>query len=436
MNYPIRKIAFRTVGCRTNQEEIAIMQLECKAKGFLIVENPSDADIVVINSCAVTSHSESTTVRLVGSIANDSPHAKILITGCLAQHVPERLKNLKNVAWVVGNTFKDQLISIIENDSPAIYHSKFTKSTTPLTHEIPEQVFQNFRTRFPLKIQEGCDCACAYCIVPSLRGPSRSVPSEILISTCKKAIDHGYKEIIIAGTHIGQYNDSKCTIFGLLEKIISLPGDFRVRLSSFDFREITPNLLNLIESESRLCKHLHISMQSLDKNVLTRMNREMSDFEYRYDILLRFREKNDWFGLGADILVGFPGETDQEFENNLLHIEKLNLSYVHTFRFSPRPGTKAFELGDPILSSTKVSRSEQVRNLVAQSREKFLSRQTMITHDIIVEHEYPIRGVSSNYIHMEIPDVKGTWGQWAKVRYTGVKRGKFCQGTIAEAITT
>ena len=238
-------------------------------QGVEIVDDIEDAQVIIINTCTVTSSTESKTKRLIKAVAGQNPSAKILLTGCLAQQKPSELKDLDSVFWVVGNTEKDQIPSILEKNGGVFQHpfSREIPNLSIKTNEIPSvKDHAGFRTRFPLKIQEGCNYRCSYCIVPSVRGPSRSAEFSNVLSAFDSALKAGFKEIVLTGTHIGQFaKEQSASLLELLKEIVSFDGDFRVRLSSLDPRDLSDEILQLVGNNSKICDHLHISVQSFPK---------------------------------------------------------------------------------------------------------------------------------------------------------------------------
>jgi threonylcarbamoyladenosine tRNA methylthiotransferase MtaB len=423
-----KKFAIKSIGCRTNQEEMVTLRMQLEKNGYAFTDSVHDAHYIVVNSCAVTASTESKTRRLLSALSSSAPQAKILITGCLAQQKPSELKSLQNVHWVVGNTFKNDIVSIITQDD-GVFHDSFNDTASSLnldTSEVASPFDENGKTRFPLKIQEGCNFRCSYCIVPSLRGPSRSVSSGAVLELCKKAIAAGYKELVFTGTHIGQFG---CDDFGLerlLKEICSLEGDFRVRLSSLDPRDISDELLDLIISNGKVCDHLHISFQSMSPKVLGLMKRPYENLPVMLKRLIDFRSALPFAGIGADFIVGHPGETETDFQESLETIKQTGFSYAHIFRYSIRPGTDAAAMPDQVAERVKTFRSEILQTVIDESRSDFLKKIDGIINKIIVESDNPVRGLTSNYIHVEIPLCKASRNEWLAVRLKPLTQGRYC----------
>jgi tRNA A37 methylthiotransferase MiaB len=537
VDHVAESVALISVGCRTNQEEVSALAAELRAKGFSVVDNSVDADIIVVNTCSVTSLTESKTGRLVRSLSREAPGARILVTGCFAQQHGEAVLEYPGVAWVVGNGDKHRIPSIIA-DSPgggAYLPDIDNDSVFSRGGSIPGPN-ESGRTRFSLKIQEGCDFRCAYCVVPSLRGPSRSAPVGQLVDTFKRAVDMGYREIVLTGTHIGQYrgvdlsgNIDDCSninlsnginqsynlnhpngadqssginkrgcigqsgnidnrsnlnpsdginqpcnlnhsndadqsgginkysgmdqsgnisavininhpgdknhpvnLESLLNQFLKVPGDYRIRLSSLDPRDLTDPLIALAGGGDRVGAHLHVGVESLSAGVLSLMGRPYRGLDLLMDRLRGFRERYPRAGLGADFIVGHPGETDAMFEETLRAVESIGFTYGHVFRYSKRRGTAAAAMPGQAAEPVKKSRSGALRGLLKKNRKKFLSLLFASPLCIIVESENPARGVSGNYIRVEVPGIRARRGAWARVALTGGARGDVC---LAEEFT-
>ncbi|MBD3315886.1 MAG: MiaB/RimO family radical SAM methylthiotransferase [Chitinivibrionales bacterium] len=408
-----KTVALRSVGCRTNQEEITLLGAELAARGYRLMEEITEADVVVINTCSVTSCSESKTRRLIGAVARKAPRARLLVTGCLAQQRPEALAADPRIRWVVGNAHKDRIASIIDNVDGAVFHSRpdapvWGGEAIPDTNDTP-------RTRFPLKIQEGCNYTCAYCIVPSLRGPARSRPWTEVIERCIGAADAGFREIVLTGTHIGQYRDGARGLAELVEEMLGLSRDFRIRLSSLDPRDVTPRLLDLVAGDTRLCPHLHVSVQSLCGTVLKAMGRPYADHESFAVMLHEFRRKAPRVAVGGDFIVGFPGESDGMFETTRGWVERIGFCYGHVFRYSPRPGTPAATFTNQIDEQEKRRRSRLLINTVRSTRRRFVESVIGVRERIIVEKRSPVMGVTGNYIRVELPETSARRGEWLTI---------------------
>jgi threonylcarbamoyladenosine tRNA methylthiotransferase MtaB len=427
-------VALRSIGCRTNREEASALEAELRSLGFSIAAGLEGADVVIVNTCSVTALAESKTRRFILSLSKAAPAAKILVTGCFAQQHGASIRQYPGVEWVVGNADKHRIPSIISGPGGGASLSGINTDSPALWGDsVIDDPVVSGRTRFSLKIQEGCDFRCAYCIVPSLRGPSRSAPVGRLVEAFKKAVDKGYKEIVLTGTHIGQYRTADvldgCQPGGLetlLERFLKIDGDYRIRLSSLDPRDLTDALIAEVGENPKICDHLHVSVQSLCAEVLASMGRPYGDLDLLMGRLRGFREKYPEAGLGADFIVGHPGESGAMFEATLRGAEEAGFTYGHVFRYSRRLGTKSAEMPGQIAESAKKRRSAALLGLLQKNREKFLSLLFARPLYIIIECESPARGVSGNYIKVEVPGVEASKNTWMRVVLTGDRRNGYC----------
>lgn len=397
----MKKIAFYSFGCRTNKEEIDTLASQFRAGGFEIIYNEKDfsaADFIIVNTCSVTLTAESKNYRFINSLAKKYPQAKIVATGCLAQQNPEKFA--ENVDFVVGNAEKGGIFEIIINNKSGIFAGKIdenTKLSLPKTIENPQN---SDRTRFSIKIQEGCNSFCSYCIVPYLRGKPRSADFDEIITHAKNAIDLGYNEIVLTGTHIGQFADSGKTYIALAEKIISFSPNIRLRLSSMNPNDCDEKLFEFMLKNEQICRHLHIAVQSLSPKILIAMNRNPKSMEQLFENLQKYRKFLPSLNLGGDFIVGFPGETDENFAETIENIKKFGFNYGHVFTYSQRPQTPAAEMQNQIDEKTKKSRSEILRNLFVEQKQKFAERQIGGNEKIIIETDGELDGLTGNYLRV------------------------------------
>lgn len=399
----VPSVALRAIGCRTNQQELSTLGFELARNGFTLAPDVQQADIVVVNTCCVTGHTESKTRRAVRSLARKAPQAKILVTGCMVQRDPHAFDGIPGVQWVVGNTRKNDIFSIVKGGAARV-HERFDQQPCKQLHRVesvPALTDAVLRTRYAVKIQEGCDYRCAYCIVPSVRGPSRSLPQSDVLDDCREALDAGFGELIISGTHIGQYKGAGGGLVELLENLCGLQGNFRVRLSSLDPRELTPRLVDVLVDQEKICDYCHLSVQSFDSSILRAMNRP-ADTDFLLEQITKLRQRRPLFAVGADLIVGFPGETDAMFSGTLKSVTDADLAYGHVFRFSKRPGTPAATFDNQVSEREKTDRSRSLRALLRTQTDRFVNRCLGSVQRVIVEQVLPARGVSSNYLELEI----------------------------------
>jgi threonylcarbamoyladenosine tRNA methylthiotransferase MtaB len=411
----------KSLGCRTNQEEMLSLSSRLVKSGHRIVDELEEADVVIVNTCLVTAHTEAKARRMISAISRLRPGAKICVTGCLAQHSPLDIKKKLPATWVVGNTFKHDIPRILSDASGGVFHDDFgTKNGTALPLcgvLLPPHASK--KTRFFLKIQEGCDFSCAYCIVPLVRGPSRCAAFTDVETACTSAVAAGYKEIVVTGTHIGQYRDHDTGLFDAARGLAGIDGDFRIRLSSLDPKDLSDPFLEMIGCRPKVCRHCHVSVQSLCGTVLEAMNRPFRDFDSFVKRLATFSRSYPQVGLGGDFIVGFPGETDAMFEETVANVTSIGFSYGHVFRYSRRPGTKAAGLPGQVDEREKNRRSERLRFVLDASHSSFIESAMKNIQDVLVESENPAGGLSSNYLRLDVPGSTAPKNTWLRSIITG-----------------
>jgi len=394
----MKKVAFHTFGCRTNQEESSAFSASFREKGYEVVKNIGDADLLVVNTCSVTGETEKKVKRYLNSMEKKHPDLELVVTGCLAQQVPEELKAIKGVSLVVGNEQKKSLPDLVVANGGGIFVEEITSESSVATPDVIESPIEANRTRFSVKVQEGCNHVCSYCIVPALRGPSRSISLDEVLNTVKRASDLGYQELILTGTHIGQFRDGDVRFVGLLQKMLEVSDTFRIRLSSMNAIDCDDALFELMAKEPRICRHLHVSAQALSVEMLSIMKRVPQGMERLLPRLEKYRKVMPDLTIGGDFIVGMPGETEEMFQETADRLDEFGFSYGHVFKYSPRPGTAAAEDEDQISSLVKESRSKILRDKLDLLHADFVSSLIGTKMSIINEKEGELNGMSGNYL--------------------------------------
>jgi len=383
------KIKIISLGCRLNQSEIESVSTTLQNSGHEITRG-DNADIYIINSCAVTARSERKTRQLIYQAlakTGASGREKIIVTGC----APADISGDSRITYL-SNDHKYMIPEIIDGmDSD---ESKMTPSR--FKFDAPVKCSTN---RVNLKIQDGCDNFCSYCIIPYTRGVPVSKHLLSVLEEFKKLIDHGYKEIILTGVNIGKYRDGEIDLAKLAESILSLNGEFRLHLTSIDPDSASCGLISLF-SEDRMVKHLHLSLQSGSDTVLQRMNRPYNRDEY-IAVSEQLKKTDKDFNFTTDVIVGFPGETDSEFGETLSLSKKVGFSHIHTFRYSPRPGTKAVEMDSAVPEFIKTERSRMLISLFNEQKAEYYKRFT--GRDGIFLSEKFSKGVTKGFNEHYIP---------------------------------
>lgn len=347
-----RKLFVATFGCRTNQADSSAIQESFLVSGYCLVDHSQEADVIVINSCTVTHRSDQQVRQLARRLQRENPRARLLLTGCYAQRDPERLAHLKGIDAVVGNTRKGELVQIAEEIAGEAADSFPLKSRAKVYVDdfrrersldlIPAGPLGG-RTRPFVKIQDGCDAKCSYCIIPGVRGPSRSVPPQQILAHIRNLVAVGFREVVLTGIHIGTYGlhfSPRYPLDRLLEEIITIPGLRWVRVSSVEPMELSRRVIRLAAESEKIAPHFHICLQSGCDRTLKRMLRPYNSRKFAR-IVEEIRKRLPDAGIGTDIIAGFPGETDQDHRESLEFVRQMPFTYLHVFPYSDRTGTAA-----------------------------------------------------------------------------------------------
>lgn len=406
----VKSVAFYALGCRANQLEASALADEFRAHGWQVQGFADPVSLYVINTCTVTHGGDSDSRHIIRKARRQNPQARIAVTGCYAQVSPQEVAALEGVHYVIGNNFKQDILQIVTEtpvgQTPWVQVSEIDKSRIMLGATSSALN----RTRASLKIQDGCDYKCSYCIIPEARGLSRSVPRATLISQVKQLLEQGFKEIVLTGINIGQYEEpmDQSDLTALLTTLTSIPGEFRLRLSSLDPFEVTQDLLALMAESPKLCPYLHLSTQSLEDTVLKRMGRRHRVADVA-DVCQTITQYLPHAAIGMDIIVGFPGETAQQFETTMDHVRTLPISYVHTFSYSQRANTAAATFEGQVSEGDKKQRSTALMALAQQKNLAFRQQFVGTQRPVLIESGGR-RGLSDNYIHVDLNEASARSG--------------------------
>lgn len=415
------RVALHTLGCKVNQYETQKLAEEFQSKGFEVVDFRERADAYVINSCTVTQTADSKSRLAVRSALLRNPKAAVVITGCYAETSPDEAGTIQGISEVVGNSEKHLIVQRVVDMLRASNWSAdhYNVETSPIRKS-------GRRTRALLKVQDGCDQFCAYCAVPLARPIMWSRPLEEVIHEASDLADKGYKEIVLTGIRLGRYADSGATLTDLLNRLASISGIARIRLSSIEHTDVPPGLLDLIATNEKICRHLHVPLQSGDDTVLRMMNRPYDSAEF-----LKFVEDARSIipdiGITTDIMVGFPGETSEQFENTLRTTSLARFSRAHVFRYSPRPGTAAAALIDQVSSDEKELRRARLMELTSRQSCEFTQCLLGRTIPVLVERK-EIRpnlksGLTDNYVRVTFEADRSLAGKIVQVHIETASEG-------------
>ncbi len=359
------RVALDTIGCKLNQAETELLAKQLAEAGYHLVSPTDEADVYILNTCTVTHIADSKSRHRLRLAHMRNPDALLIATGCYAERAPRELAQIEGVGLVVGNDNKPYLLRMLE-ESGGITNPVCSQGDSTSSH------YDGFRTRAFIKVQDGCNSFCAYCIVPLVRRRERSLPAEQVVAEVRHRIDNGYKEVVLTGVKIGSYNDNGLKLKGLLEYILAETDVTRLRLSSLQPQEISPELIRLWH-DRRLCRHFHLSLQSGNDAVLGRMNRCYSISDYQEAVSL-IRSLVPEVAITTDVIVGFPGETEAEFEESYKFCRQMEFARIHVFSYSSRNGTEAARLPRQIRAQVKKQRSQMMLALARESVRNFSQR--------------------------------------------------------------
>ena len=403
-------ISVATLGCKVNQFESEALMSALEQKGYGIVPFDEGADITIINTCTVTHRADFQSRQMIRRAFRSNPKSLIIVTGCYSQVEPEVMTKIEGVRYLLGNKEKGQipeLLPLMQKDElPQIQVSDIQKET--VFWDIPLHSFQR-HTRAFLKIQDGCDAHCSYCIVPYARGPSRSLPSEKLIEHLRVLKEKRFKEVVLTGIHIGSYGMDLTPPFPLeklLRRIEEEKIPDRIRLSSIEPLDFSADLISFLSQSTKVCPHLHIPIQSGDDEILKMMNRDY-DRSFLSSLIQELHQSIPKLAIGADVIVGFPGETEEKFEHTYELIKSLPFSYLHIFPFSKRKGTPASQFPWRVDEAVIKKRAEKMRELGKKKRQAFYHQFLHQELRVLVEDRREKetgrwKGFSRNYIPVSL----------------------------------
>lgn len=407
----MKTVAFHTLGCKVNQYETEALEDLFVQKGYRVVDFASPADVYVINTCTVTHHGDSKSRQAIRRAKKTNPDAVVAVIGCYVQVAPDEVLAVDGVDVVVGTADKSRLPELVEK---AIESGRPLKAVRDLGRE---EDFEELalgqrhkgRTRAFVKVQEGCRQFCTYCIIPYARGPLRSRPAEAVLRQVERLVELGYREVVLTGIHVTSYgvdSGADINLLGLIKRVHSLPGLDRIRLSSLEPTFMTKEAISEIAQLEKVCRHFHLSLQSGCDETLKKMGRKYTTGEYR-EIVERLMEKLPGVAVTTDVMVGFPGETREEFEKTYRFLQSLGLYNMHVFKFSPRKGTPAAGYGGQVSAKEKDERSKALIDLAARCRKSFHDKFVGQSLDVLYEQwsslEGHYEGLTDNYIKVLSP---------------------------------
>ena len=416
----------KSMGCKSNQFEGSLIIENLVKNGFTQVNKPDEADYYILNSCSVTHKSDNETMYILRNAVHLHPDIKTVLTGCVAQIEKEKLLNEDYIHYVFGNDDKFKIGEFLKNEIKSSVSDIMT--VDKFNYQILEDTT---KTRLSLKIQDGCNNRCAYCIIPFARGKSRSAESDFIVEQINNAVKKGFKEVVFTGIHIGQWGiDIGKTFVDLIRDVENKTNIPRYRLGSLNPLEITPELLDILQNSEKFCPHFHLSLQSACNKTLKSMNRFYT-VEYYLDQIEDINSRFKTPFLGSDIIAGFVGETEEDFNTTVENLKKSGLSKIHTFPYSIRKGTQAEAMDGHLPDNVKQARADIIKQVSSEKFRLFADKNIDTTCEVLVEkrpdkHTGKLKGVTRNYLNVLIDsDNTDCFNTLKKVRLSGYKNEKF-----------
>lgn len=407
-----KKAAFYTLGCKVNFCETESLKVLFEQAGYRITAFDDRADVYVVNTCTVTGISDHKSRKAIRRARRLSPEAVVVVTGCYAQGAPGEIGQMGQADLIIGNRDRENLPQIVASLDRGAPLDLVEPHSQQGAFEILPPARRRGRTRGFLKIQEGCNQRCSYCIVPLVRGPLRSLPLKEVLRRTRILVDSGCREIVLTGIHLGLYGAElqNTSLAGLLEELETIPGLLRLRLSSLEPSDITAELVEQIVRSTIVCPHLHMPLQSGDEEILSLMNRPYAPVEYLY-LAKWLKQEIPGLALSSDVIVGFPGETEKHHRRSMSLVEDIGFSRLHVFKFSPRPGTPASTLPGQLNGGIRERRSREMialgEELSSAYRRRFLGTVQPVLIEKVLPYTYG-EGFTAHYLRVRIAStIKG-----------------------------
>ena len=427
----MRKIAFYTLGCKVNQSDTASMEGIFRRAGYEVVDFGSPADVYLINTCVVTNTGQRKSRQIINRAVRHNPLSLIVVTGCYPQTAPEEVRAIAGVDVIIGNQERARIVELVEqaleNKQTEILDN-VQKMTVDTKFEELGVGTETDKTRAFLKIQEGCNQYCTYCIIPYARGPLRSRSLESIRSEVAKLVEAGYKEVVLIGIHLGCYGKELAkegkhiTLYDAVQAVLSVEGMCRVRLGSLESVEVEPRLLELMANEPRLCKHLHLPLQSGCDKILQSMHRPYDTARFT-QLLQQIRAQVPDVAITTDIIVGFPGETEEDFATTLAFAEKCGFAKMHIFPYSKRKGTPAEKMPNQVDEAVKGERAARLAAVDEKLHQAMLKQMVGKTEEVLFEQPVDavhMEGLCGPYLRVVVPGTSELANTIAQVKITGI----------------
>lgn len=420
-------VALHTLGCKLNFSETSTIGNQFLKNGFSVVDMKDKADVYVFNTCTVTENAEKECRQLVRRVLRNNPDAYVIVTGCYAQLRADEISAIDGVDAVLGSNEKFEIFSLLKDLNKKEVSCIYVSPNDELNKfGLASSTDADSRTRAYFKIQDGCDYKCTFCTIPLARGKSRSMNPELVVKEFTNLVRQGYKEIILTGVNVGDYGKSyDLNFYELLKKLIRVDGNFRIRISSIEPNLLTDEIINLTAESEKLCKHFHIPLQSGSDAILRSMQRRYSAEDYR-QVILKTNHLIPDVGIGVDVIVGYPGETEKEFTETYNFLLNLPISYLHVFTYSERPDTKALTISESVDPAERKRRSKMLRILSDKKKNYFYNQMIGKNIDVLFEskdEDGTVKGFSSNYVRVQNRFNKDLENQICNVAVSGIENG-------------
>ncbi|GAB6138340.1 tRNA (N(6)-L-threonylcarbamoyladenosine(37)-C(2))-methylthiotransferase MtaB [Halanaerobaculum tunisiense] len=426
----MKRVAFYTLGCKVNRYDTEAMMAQFEEADYQLVDFEDQADIYIINTCTVTHQGARKSRKITRRAKRRNPEAILGVVGCYPQVEPETVLDSAEIDFIAGTAARSQIVNFVEQAAQADQPLNFVQSVAQ-EDSFEEVAVDDFtgRTRASIKIQEGCEQFCSYCIIPYARGAVRSRELTDVVTEARRLAEHGFKEIILTGIHLGEYGADKeeLNLEKLLQELIQIDDLKRIRLSSIEGTEVSAELIDLIAQSDKLCRHLHLPLQSGSDRILEVMNRPYTSQEFK-EMVAKIKAEIPEIAITTDVIVGFPGSSEQDFAATCQLVEELEFSDLHVFKYSPREGTPAAEFSDQVHSRVKKERSKKLRQVADELATNYQQQFVGTKLQVLLEEQRDGRsgyltGFTDNYLKVLVDGPDELAGELVEVKLVE-KEGK------------
>jgi threonylcarbamoyladenosine tRNA methylthiotransferase MtaB len=436
------KYAIKTLGCKVNQVDSICLAETLEELGLTRAVEGEAAEVCVINTCTVTARTDTQCRQMIRRAVRENPGAHVVVTGCYAEIAPEAVRAIDGVARVLGNRDKQnarRLLAETLTSDGNVRLSARDHVPPAAAERLPNKIGRapglihgaGGRSRAFVRVQDGCNAFCAYCIVPYARGPVKSEEPDHVVDQVQALVDRGFPEIVLSGIHLGAYGldrNERRGLAGLLRRLVRIQGDFRIRLSSLEPGEVDQELIDLLSGEPKICRHLHIPLQSGDNEILSRMKRPYTR-EYFEELVFRLRDMDRSMAIGTDMIAGLPGETHDSFERTCRWVSSLPLTHFHIFPYSPRPGTPAAAMEGQVDAAARKERASRLRTLCQGITRSFLRQMVGKRLEVVGISDgasvgEPAKVLTDNYLEGLIVTPPGFGSGIFSVKFSGISDDK------------